>query len=124
MAHYCILNDNNEVIDAFPGVDETETIEGLSPEEWYGKFHGHKCLRYSFNTRGGIHVSGGTPFRKNPGGIGFFYDSIRDAFIPPKPYPSWLLDEDTCQWEAPIEYPSDGKFYTWNESSQNWEEVQ
>jgi len=74
----------------------------------------------SYNTIGGIHKLGGTPFRKNHAGIGYTYDSNRDAFIAPKPYNSWLLNETTCNWEAPIAYPTDGQRYSWNEENQNW----
>ena len=77
----------------------------------------------SYNTQGGVHKLGGTPFRKNYGSIGFKYDQTRDAFIPPKPYNSWILNEDTCLWEAPIEYPTDGQEYIWNEADQSWDLV-
>ena len=77
----------------------------------------------SYNTRGGIHILGGTPFRKNFAGIGYTYDKDRDAFIPPKPYASWTLNEDTCLWDAPVACPTDGKIYEWNEDQQNWIEV-
>jgi hypothetical protein len=75
----------------------------------------------SYNTHGNIHSSGGTPFRKNHAGVGFTYDSQRDAFIAPKPFNSWILNENTCQWEAPITRPQDGNMYRWNESIINWE---
>jgi len=75
----------------------------------------------SYNTHGNIHSSGGTPFRKNHAGIGYTYDSQRDAFIAPKPFNSWILNETTCQWEAPITRPQDGNMYRWNESIINWE---
>lgn len=75
----------------------------------------------SYNTQGGIHKLGGTPFRKNHAGIGFTYDQNRDAFIPPKPYNSWLLNEDTCQWQSPVPYPEDKKRYIWNEGNQTWD---
>jgi hypothetical protein len=75
----------------------------------------------SYNTFGGIHKLGGTPFRKNFAGIGFKYDQYKDAFIAPKPFNSWTLNEDTCLWEAPVVYPSDGQNYKWNETIQNWE---
>ena len=78
----------------------------------------------SYNTSAGEHLLGGTPFRKNFAGIGFKYDQTLDAFIPPKPYNSWILNEDTCQWEAPIEYPEDDKKYNWNEETQTWNEVE
>jgi hypothetical protein len=80
-------------------------------------------VQTSYNTQGGVHLLGGTPLRKNYAGIGYTYDEARDAFIPPKPFNSWLLDEDTCLWKAPVAYPTDDKFYTWNEDNQNWEEV-
>jgi hypothetical protein len=75
----------------------------------------------SYNTHGNIHSSGGTPFRKNHAGVGCTYDSQRDAFIAPKPFNSWILNENTCQWEAPITRPQDGNMYRWNESIINWE---
>jgi len=75
----------------------------------------------SYNTINGIHNLGGTPFRKNYAGIGYTYDSQRDAFIPEKPYNSWILNENTCNWDAPVAYPTDGNMYDWNEENQNWE---
>jgi hypothetical protein len=86
----------------------------------------------SYNTHGGIHYEADnkTPsqdqskaFRKNAAGIGYYYDSIRDAFIPPKPYTSWILNEQSCLWQSPIPYPNDGKMYQWNEEIGNWEEI-
>jgi len=74
----------------------------------------------SYNTHGGIHSNGGTSFRKNHAGIGFTYDEIRDAFIPKKSFNSWILNEDTCLWEAPVAYPNDGQMYRWNEETQSW----
>ena len=84
---------------------------------------GGTWVQTSYNTRGGIHTNGGTPLRKNYAGIGYTYDEVRDAFIPPKPFPSWVLNEDTCLWDAPVPYPSDGKMYEWDEDSQSWIEV-
>jgi len=78
-------------------------------------------LQTSYNTSGGIHLNGGTPLRKNYAGIGFVYDKVRDAFIPPQPYPSWTLIEATCQWEAPTTYPSGDGMYNWNETTTAWE---
>ena len=80
-----------------------------------------KWIQTSYNTFGGEHLSGGTAFRKNYAGVGYTYDKIRDAFIPPKPYNSWILNEDTCLWDAPIEYPTDGNNYNWNEETQQWD---
>jgi len=80
-------------------------------------------VQTSYNTQGGQHTQGGTPLRKNYAGIGHTYDSTRDAFIPPAPYESWVLNEDTCMWEAPVARPDDGKRYFWNEDTTNWVEV-
>ena len=113
MAHYAFLNDNNIVTEVIVGINETELIEGLHPEEWYGNFRGQVCKRTSYN--GNI--------RKNYAGIGYTYDEERDAFIPPKPFSKWVLNEETCQWEAPIPYPTDGKVYVWNNNKGEWEEV-
>jgi hypothetical protein len=77
-------------------------------------------VQTSYNTRGGTHLTGGTPLRKNYAGIGYTYDAERDAFIPPPLFPSWLLDEDTCQWTAPAPYPDDGKVYDWDEATLSW----
>jgi hypothetical protein len=84
---------------------------------------GGTWIKTSYNTRGNVHVNGGIPFRKNYAGIGFSYDSNRDAFIPPKPYESWLLNEDSCLWEAPVAMPTDGKLYMWDEETLSWKEV-
>jgi len=86
-----------------------------SPDTW---------IQTSYNTFGGTHLLGGTPLRKNYAGIGYTYDEQRDAFIPPKPYNSWVLNEETCQWGAPVPRPEDDKRYKWDESTQNWVEVE
>lgn len=112
MAHYAFLDENNIVTEVITGIDETELIEGLHPEVWYGNFRGQKCVRTSYN--GNI--------RKNYAGIGYSYDEVRDAFIPPKPYPSWVLNEETCNWESPVPYPTDDKFYSWDEEQLQWVE--
>jgi hypothetical protein len=80
-------------------------------------------IQTSYNTQNGVHLLGGTPLRKNYAGIGFTYDAQRDAFIPPKPYVSWVLNEDTCNWNAPTAMPTDGKNYSWNEEQLNWIEI-
>jgi hypothetical protein len=80
-------------------------------------------VQTSYNTLGGVHVLGGTPLRKNYAGVGFTYDSSRDAFIPPTPFTSWLLNEDSCLWEAPTLMPTDGKQYSWDEETLSWVEV-
>jgi hypothetical protein len=113
MAHYAFLDNNNIVTEVITGIDETELIEGLDTETWYGNFRGQVCKRTSYN--GNI--------RKNYAGIGFTYDFQRDAFIPPKPYDSWLLEEATCQWSCPVPYPTDGFTYSWNEAELTWELV-
>ena len=123
MAHYAFLDDNNTVTEVIPGVSEDEQIEGKTPEDWYGEFRGQTCKRTSYNTKGGVHSLGGTPFRKNAAGIGYTYDETRDAFIPPKPYPSWTLNETTCLWDAPVAYPNDGNIYQWNEETTSWDQV-
>jgi hypothetical protein len=79
-------------------------------------------VQTSYNTQGGQHPEG-RPLRKNYAGVGYTYDSVRDAFIPPKPYASWIIDDFTCQWQAPTPMPTDGKKYLWNEDQQNWIEV-
>jgi len=118
MAHYAFLDDSNCVVNVIVGRDEGEL--GIDWEEHYSQFAGMRCLRTSYNARGGKHSSGGPGFRKNYAGIGYTYDSVRDAFIPPKPYSSWVLDEDTCLWVAPVVYPEDGKVYRWDESILGW----
>jgi hypothetical protein len=117
MAHYAFLDENNIVTEVITGKEEGN----FNWEQQYGIFRGQLCKRTSFNTQGGIHKLGGTPFRKNYAGIGYTYDQQRDAFIPPKPFNSWLLNESTCIWEAPVAYPTDGGKYSWNETILNWE---
>ena len=113
MAHYAFLDENNIVTEVIVGIDENELIEGKYPEIWYGEFRNQKCLRTSYN--GNI--------RKNYAGVGYFYDEILDAFIPPKPFESWSLNKETCNWKAPLEYPSDGNRYIWNENNLIWDLV-
>jgi len=118
MAHYAFLDNSNIVTEVIVGKDEGE--ENTDWEVHYGNFRNQVCKRTSYNTSGGIHSSGGTPFRKNYAGIGYTYDASRDAFIPPSPFPSFLLNEETCLWEAPVPYPTDGERYTWNEEELEW----
>lgn len=120
MAHYAFLDDNNVVVEVIVGKNEGE--DGIDWEEWYGNFRGMTCKRTSYNTVQGVHSLGGIPFRKNYAGIGFTYDPVRDAFIPTKPLPSYILNEDTCTWEPPIPYPNDGKEYYWDEETISWKE--
>lgn len=124
MAHYAFLDENNIVTQVIVGKDETELIDGLDPETWYGNFQGQKCLRTSYNTYGGVNTNG-VPFRKNYAGIGFTYDEQRNAFIPPSPFPSWVLDEDTCLWQAPTPRPkaTETTVWKWDEPSVSWVEI-
>jgi hypothetical protein len=127
VAHYAFLDENNIVTEVIVGKDEGQ--DDTDWEEYYGNFRGQVCKRTSYNTVGGQHPNG-TPFRKNYAGIGFTYDPQRDAFIPPTPYNSWVLDEETCLWGAPVPYPTDigteeePKYYIWNEEAQSWDLIQ
>lgn len=118
MAHYAFLDENYIVTEVIVGRDESN----FDWERHYGDIRGQLCKRTSYNTVGGVHNNGGQPFRKNYAGIGFTYDPIRDAFIAPKPFNSWILDEETCLWGAPVALPDDGKMYTWNEDNLQWVE--
>lgn len=114
IAHYAFLDENNIVTEVIVGRNEDEVVDGISDwEAYYGEFRGQRCVRTSYNAN----------IRKNYAGIGFYFDEERDAFIPPKPFDSWVLDEETCQWGAPVPYPEDGGVYFWNEDLLNWEEV-
>ena len=108
MAHYAFLDENNLVTEVIPGKDESDLTHNW--EEYYGGIRGQVCKRTSYN--GNI--------RKNYAGVGYTYDAGRDAFIAPKPYPSWTLNESTCQWEAPTPYPTDGLTYRWDEPTLSW----
>jgi len=112
MAHYAFLDENNIVTEVIPGVDETELIEGLDPETWYGNFRGQVCKRTSYN--GNI--------RANYAGIGYKYDKDFDVFIAPQPWLSWKLNYVTYQWEAPVAKPEDieGYFWRWSEINKEW----
>jgi hypothetical protein len=122
MAHFAQLNSKNIVervltVNDNDAPTESEGIVFL--QSLYGSNEDWK--QTSYNTYGGVHKLDGTPLRKNFAGIGFSYDSTRDAFIPPQPYPSWTLNEDTCLWECPVAYPTDGNIYNWNEETQAWD---
>lgn len=126
MAHYALIDGDNVVTQVITGRDEDDNVvDGVTYdwEEHYGEFHNCLCKRTSYNTSAGEHKYGGTPFRKNYAGIGYTWDAGRDAFIPPKPFESWTLNEDTCLWNAPVAYPTDGGLYAWNEAEQSWDEV-
>ena len=109
MAHYAFLDENNIVTEVIVGIDETELIDGLDPETWYGNFRGQTCKRTSYNNR----------IRKQYAGIGYKYDVDADVFITPQPYPSWSLDNN-FDWQAPIEKPEGNWF--WDEEIGNWVE--
>jgi hypothetical protein len=114
MAHFAKVLDGKvtQVIVAEP--EFFTTFVDSSPGEW---------IQTSYNTSGGVHKNGGTPLRKNYAGVGFTYDRTKDAFIPPKPFNSWLLNETTCLWEAPTPMPQDDKVYNWDEPTTSWVEV-
>ena len=112
MAHYAFLDSNNIVTEVITGIDETELIEGLDTETWYGNFRGQTCKRTSYN--GNI--------RKQYCGIGYSYNADADVFVAPQPFASWSLD-DNHDWQAPVARPTDDKFYTWSEDDLTWKEV-
>ena len=113
MSHFALVNAQGVVEQVI--VAEQDFIDSLlDASSW---------VQTSYNTRGGVHTLGGTPLRKNYAGIGYTYDADRDAFIAPKPYTSWLLDDFTCQWNAPTPMPTDGKKYSWNEATTSWVET-
>jgi len=114
MAHYAKVSNSlvTQVIVAEP--EFFDTFVDSSAGEW---------IQTSYNTYGGVHSDGGTPLRKNYAGVGFTYDSVRDAFIPPQPYPSWILNEDTCLWDSPVAYPTDDLMYSWDEDTTAWVEI-
>lgn len=116
MAHYALIDENNAVVQVITGRDESN----FDWEQYYSFKHGMVCKRTSYNTYGGVHQTGGTAFRKNFAAIGHTFDDSKDAFIPDKPYPSWVLNETTCRYEAPSAYPTDGNVYYWDEDSTNW----
>lgn len=119
MAHYAFLDENYIVTEVIVGRDESN----FDWERHYGDIRGQLCKRTSYNTVGGVHLTGGQPFRKNYAGIGYVYDPVRDAFYAQQPYPSWVLNEQTCLWESRVPYPNDGKQYRWNEDDLVWEEM-
>jgi len=107
MDYYAFLDSNNVVTEVVPGKDQGS--DNTDWEQWYGEFRGQVCKRSRLDG-----------FRKNYAGIGCTYDSARDAFIPPKLFPSWVLNEETCLWDAPVSRPDDGKLYNWDEATTSW----
>ena len=112
MAHFAQIDETNTVVQVI--VAEQDFIDSGAVGD------SSNWIQTSYNTQGGIHTNGGTPLRKNYAGVGYTYDSGRDAFIPPKPFNSWVLDEGSCLWEAPVAYPGDEQIYQWDESIVNW----
>jgi hypothetical protein len=110
-----VLKDSNGLEQEQLGIDFLKTLYNEPNAIW---------KQTSYNTYGGLHNNGGTPFRKNYAGIGYTYDENKNAFIPPKPFNSWVLNEDTCLWNAPIAYPQDGNVYDWNEQTLSWDIIQ
>ena len=120
MAHYAFLDGNNIVTEVIVGKNEGE--DGIDWEVWYGDFRGQVCKRTSYNTKNNVHNNGGTPYRGNYAGIGYTYRADIDAFVPPQPYASWVLDAD-AKWQAPTPMPTDGTMespYTWDEATTSW----
>lgn len=125
MAHYAFLDENNKVVQVIVGKDEGN----MDWETFYSMEVGLACKRTSYNTVGGVYYDPSTnkpatdqskAFRKNFAGVGYFYDQEKDAFIPPKEFDSWILNEKTCLWEAPIPMPIGEEQYTWDEAAQQW----
>ncbi len=121
MAHFAQIDENNIV---------TQVLVVGNDQEHRGQDFlandlglGGTWIKTSYNTHGGVHSEGGTPLRKNYAGIGYTYDAGRDAFIPPKPFNSWVLDEDTCLWNAPTPMPTEGGPYMWVEDDLNWQVI-
>ena len=119
MAHFAKVNENGLVTEVLR-VSDSKPGEGYY---WLAETFGGTWVKTSYNTQAGAHLLGGTPLRKNYAGAGYTYDADRDAFIPPKPFDSWVLDEDTCQWSAPVPYPTDGAAYDWDEATTSWAEA-
>jgi hypothetical protein len=117
MAHYAFIDKSNIVVQVIVGKDENE--EGIDWEQRYAEINGLTCKRTSYNTRAGVHLLGGVPFRKNYAGVGYSYNETMDAFIPPQPFPSWTLNESTAQWDPPMPMPTDS-LYAWDEEQQQW----
>jgi hypothetical protein len=118
MSHWAEIDETKKVIRVVVGPND-EPDEGY---QWLIDNFGGNWIKTSYNTYGGVHILGGTPFRKNYAGIGSSYDSTRDAFIPLKPYSSWILNEETCLWEAPLPKPENG-YWEWNNDIENWKEI-
>ncbi len=121
MAHFAEIDNDNKVLRVLVIDNEHERNGQQYLADDLG--FGGTWIQTSYNTHGGVHDLGGIPLRKNYAGIGYTYDESRDAFIAPQNFPSWILDEDSCTWNPPVEYPSDGKIYLWDEDSISWIEL-
>jgi hypothetical protein len=124
MAHFAKLNSDNIVLTIEVVSDDIATTEQAGVEFLQNLYNDKATWKQtSYNTYGGVHSLDGTPFRKNFAGVGYTYDETKNAFISPKPFNSWSLNETTCLWEAPVAYPDDNKEYEWNEDTTSWDEV-
>ena len=124
MAHFAKINESN-IVTQVVVVNDSDGNNDTDGQNFLNNLFKttHTWKKTSYNTYGNTHRLGGTPYRKNFASVGFTYDSSRDAFIEPKPYNSWTLDETTCLWESPVAYPSDGKSYEWDEDNKQWVEI-
>jgi hypothetical protein len=129
MAHFAKLGVGNKIIKVAVVSNDIATTEQAGVD-FLNNLYGSRDVwkQTSYNTKAGVHLNGGTPFRKNYAGVGYTYDQTRDAFIPPTPYPSWTLNETTCLWEAPVAKPelteeqiNNNNYYSWNETNQTWD---
>ena len=122
MAHFAKLGVGNVVERVHVVSNDVATTEQAGID-FLNKLYNTRDVfkQTSYNTRAGEHILGGTPFRKNYAGVGYNYDQTRDAFIPPKPFASWTLNEETCVWDPPVVRPDDGQRYSWNETTQQWD---
>tara|TARA_R100001443_G_C3352108_1_gene177092 strand:+ start:103 stop:489 length:387 start_codon:yes stop_codon:yes gene_type:complete len=125
MAHFARLGVGNTVVRVHVVSNDVATSEQAGIE-FLQNLHKTKDVfkQASYNTVGGVHLLGGTPFRKNYPGVGYSYDQSRDAFIPPQRYPSWKLNEESCMWDSPVPYPTDGNHYAWNETKKIWDKIE
>tara|TARA_R100001463_G_scaffold89_3_gene472 strand:+ start:106 stop:486 length:381 start_codon:yes stop_codon:yes gene_type:complete len=122
MANFAKLGKGNKVLKVEPIHNDCASTEQAGIDFLNGLYKTNDVWKQaSYNTVGGLHLLGGTPFRKNYPDIGYTYDPERDAFIPPQPFNSWFLNEEKCVWEAPVAYPDDGQNYNWNETTKQWD---
>jgi hypothetical protein len=122
MAHFAKLGTGN-IVETISSVSNDIATTEQAGVDFLNNLYNTRDVwkQTSYNTQGGVHMLGGTPFRKNYASKGYFYDQEKDAFIPPQPYPSWTLNESTCRWDSPVAYPNDENFYRWNETTKQWD---